>query len=59
MIIPLNEPLQCEQLCKIIQKVIESYVKEAGTPAKALSINVVSEIIEVEPILPKLEHKDV
>lgn len=59
MIVNIGEGIQCEELCKIIQKVIAKHVKETGTPAQALSINVVSEIIEVDPTLPKLEHKDV
>lgn len=56
MIIPLEEPIACEQLCKIIQKVIAKHVKENQSPAKAISINVV-EVIEQSDHIPKLEHK--
>ena len=59
MIIRLDESTQCEELCKIIQKIINKHVKETGSPAKAIAINVVSDIIDIEPILPKLEYKDV
>lgn len=59
MIISLEESTQCEELCKIIQKIINKHVKETGNPAKAIAINVVSDIIDIEPILPKLEKKNV
>ena len=58
MIIMLNEPIQCEKLCKIAQKVIAKYEKENQSPAQALSINVV-EISEYTQHIPKLEYKDV
>ena len=58
MIIPLNEPIQCEDLCKIIQKTIDKHIKETGSPANALSIKVV-DVIESTTHIPKLENKDV
>jgi len=57
MIINLNEPLQCEELCKIIQGVINRHIKENGVSAKALSINVV-EISDSTVHTPKLEYKE-
>ena len=59
MIVNIGGGIQCEELCKIIQRVIARHFKETGSNAKALSINVVSEIIEIEPNTHKLEHKDV
>lgn len=58
MIVPLNEPIQCETLCKIIQKIITKHEKENKSIAQALSINVV-EIIEDTTHIPKLENKNV
>ena len=58
MIIPLNEPIQCERLCNVIQKIIAKYNDENGRQAPALSINVV-EISDSTVHTPKLEHKDV
>jgi len=57
MIINLNETLQCEDLCKIIQRVINKHVKENGVPAQALSINVV-DISDSTVHTPKLEYKE-
>ena len=58
MIIPLNEPIQCEDLCKIIQKTIDKHIKETGSPANALSVKIV-DVIESTTQIPKLENKDV
>ena len=57
MIINLNEPLQCEELCKIIQGVINRHIKENGVPAKALSIKVV-DISDSTTHISKLEYKE-
>jgi hypothetical protein len=57
MIIPLNEPIECERLCKVIQKIIAKYNDENGRHAQALSINVV-EISDSTAHIPKLEHKE-
>ena len=57
MIINLNEPQNCDELCKIIQKIINRHMKTTGSPARALSIKVVN-IIESMAHIPKLEHKN-
>lgn len=57
MIINLNEPQDCNELCKIIQKVINQHIKTTGSPAQALSIKVV-DIIESTAHIPKLEYKN-
>ena len=57
MIISLNEPIQCERLCNVIQKIIAKYNDENGRQAPALSINVV-EISDSTVHTPKLEYKE-
>lgn len=56
MIINLENPLECSELCKIVQKTIDKYIKETGLQAKAISIKVV-DIVDSENT-PKLEHKN-
>lgn len=56
MIINLNEPQDCNGLCRIIQKVIDRHIKTTGSQAQALSIKVV-DILESKSHIPKLEFK--
>lgn len=57
MIINLNEPQNCDELCKIIQNIINRHIKTTGSPARALSIKVV-DILESTVHIPKLEYKN-
>ena len=57
MIINLNEPQNCDELCKIIQRIINRHIKTTSSPALALSIKVV-DTVESTAHIPKLEYKN-
>jgi len=42
MIIRMDKPIECSEMCKIIQKIIGKHEKETGSTAQALSINIVT-----------------
>lgn len=58
MIIQLNEPIECQRLCNLIQRLIVKHQNKTQSPANALSIKVV-DISDSTAHIPKLEHKNV
>lgn len=54
MIIQLNEKINCQKICKLIEKMLTSYSKYSTMENKAIAIN----IVNVFENLPKLEYKN-
>lgn len=57
MIIKMTQNMDCQQICRVIQKIVNRYASEGKviTDNHALSVDIV-EMTEVNPPLPKLEH---
>jgi len=51
--------MDCQQICKVIQRIINRYTTEGKviTENHALSVDIV-EITEIESEVPKLENKE-
>lgn len=54
MIIQLNEKMNCQNICKLIEKMLRSYSKHSTMDNKAIAIN----IVDILENLPKLEYKN-
>jgi len=59
MIIKMTQNMDCQQICKVIQRIINRYTTEGKviTENHALSVDIV-EITEIESEVPKLENKE-
>lgn len=57
MIIKLEEKTECVAICKIIQKLIDSKIKNGDIKNKGISINIVDILDGGDYHIPKIEHK--
>ena len=57
MIVSFDKQIDCAELCKIIQEVINRHMKTTGLPVQAISIKVV-DVLDSVVHIPKLEHKN-
>lgn len=56
MIIQIKDKIDCQTICKTIQKMLQSYNKKNSLENKAIAINIV-EVIENDYV-PKIELKN-
>lgn len=54
MIIQLHNDINCQKICKLIEKMLASYSKKGSMENKAIAIN----IVDIVENLPKIEHKN-
>lgn len=57
MIIKLEDKIECALICKVIQRLIDSKIKDGNIKNKGISINIVDILDGGDSHIPKIEYK--